>query len=51
MWMSPESSSRQARFTLVEGCDECVVQCNRMGTLVFRAGKDVVKRGLDSGCV
>jgi len=45
------SSSRQACFTLVEGYDECFIPVNRMGTLDFRAGKDVVKRGLDSGCV
>jgi len=51
MWMSQESRLRQARFTPVEGCDECVVPRNRMGAFDFRAGKDVVKRGLDGGCV
>jgi hypothetical protein len=51
MWMSQESSLRQARFALVKGCDECVIPGNRMGTFDFRAGKDIVKRGLDCGCV
>jgi len=51
MWMSQESSSRQARFAFVEGWDECVVPGNRMEALDFRARKDVVKRGLDGGCV
>jgi len=51
MWMSQESSSRETFFALVEGCDECVVPGNRMGALYFRAGKDVVKRGLDGGYV
>jgi len=51
MWMSQENSSREARFAPVEGCDECVVPGNRMGALNFRAGKDVVKRGLDGRCV
>jgi hypothetical protein len=46
-----ESSSRQARFALVEGCDECVAPGDRIGTLGLRAGKDVVKRGLECGCV
>jgi len=49
--MSQESSLKQARLTLVEGCDEFVFPGNRMGTLDFRAGKNVVKRGLDGGCV
>jgi len=47
--MSQESSSRQANFALVEGCDGCVVPSDRVGTLDIRAGKDVVKRGLDGG--
>jgi len=47
--MSQESSSRQARFAFVKGCDVCVIPADRMGTLDFRAGKDVVKRGLDGG--
>ena len=49
--MSQESSSRQARFALVKGCDDCVVPGKRMGTLEFRAGKDVVKRDLGCGYV
>jgi len=51
MWMGQESCSRQARFALVEGCDECVAAGDRMGTLDLRAGKDVLKRGLERGCV
>jgi len=51
MWMSQESNLRQARFTLVEGRDECVVPGNRVGNLDFRARKDVVKRGLNGACV
>jgi len=50
MWMSQEISSKQARFSLVEGCDECDGPRTRMGTLDFRAGKDVVMRYLDDGC-
>jgi hypothetical protein len=49
MWMGQESSSRQARFALVEGCDECGAPGDRMGTLDLRAGKEVVKRGLELG--
>jgi len=51
MGMNQESNLRQSRFTHVEGCDECVLPGNRMGTLDFRAGKGVVKSGLDGGCV
>ena len=45
MWMGQESSSRQARFALVEGCDEYVAPFDRMGTIDLRARKNVVKLG------
>jgi hypothetical protein len=51
MWMGQESSLRQARFAIVEGRDECVAPGDWMGTLDLRAGKDVVKRGLERDCV
>ena len=51
MGMGQESSSRQAHFALVEGCDECGAPGDRMGTLDLRAGKEVLKRGLELGCV
>ena len=41
----------QARFALVEGCDECVVPGDKKGTLDLRAGKEIVKRGLERGRV
>jgi len=50
MWKRQESSSRQARFALVKGSDECVAPCDRMGNLELGPGKDVVKRGLERGC-
>ena len=49
--MSQKSISRQARFTLVESCDECFGPGDEMGTLSFGAGKDVVKRDLNGSCV
>jgi hypothetical protein len=49
--MRRESGSRQAHFTVIEGCDECISPGNRMGTLDFGAGKDVVERGLNGDCV
>ena len=51
MWVSQESSSGQARFALVEGCNERVGPGNRMEALDFRAGEDVVKGSLDGGSV
>jgi len=51
MLMGQVSSWRQARLTLVEGSDECVAPCDRMGNLDIGAGNDVVKRGLDRGGV
>ena len=41
----------QARFALVQGCDECVAPGDKMGTLEHRAGKVIVKRGLEVGRV
>ena len=41
----------QARFALVQGCDECVAPGDKMGTLELRAGKEIVKRGLQVGRV
>jgi len=49
--MSQKSSSRRARFTLVESCDECFGPGDGVGTRSFGAGKDVVKRGLNGSCV
>jgi len=49
--MSQKSSLRQARFSLVESCDESFGPGDGMGTLSFGAGKDGVKRGLNGSCV
>ena len=49
--MGQERSSRQSRFALVEGCDECVAPGDRVGTLDLRAAKDAAKRCLERGCV
>ena len=35
----------QARFALVQGCDECGAPGDKMGTLELRAGKEIVNRG------
>ena len=51
MWVSQESSSRQARFALVEGCNESVGPGNGMRALDFRARKDVEKGRLDGGSI
>ena len=41
----------QARFALVQECDECVAPGDKMETLELRAGKEIVKRGLEVGRV
>ena len=41
----------QSRFALVQGCDKCVALGDKMGTLELRAGKEIVKSGLEVGCV
>ena len=41
----------QARFALVQVCDECGAPGDKMGTLELRAGKETVKRGLEVGRV
>ena len=51
MWMSQESGSRQASFTLVESFDKCVGPSNWMLTLDYGARKDIMERGLNGGCV
>ena len=50
MWIVQESSSRQARFAHVEGCDKCDAPGDRMALrsrVEIRAEKDVVKRVLE----
>jgi hypothetical protein len=49
--MCQKSSSRQARFTLVESCNECFGPGDGTGVLNFGARKDIVKRGLNWRCV
>jgi hypothetical protein len=45
--MAEECGLIQARLAIVECCGERVGPVDRMGSFEFRAGKDVVERGLD----
>jgi hypothetical protein len=51
IWMSQESSLRQACLSLIEGCNECVGPGDRVGAFDFGARKDLVERGLVGGCM
>ena len=50
MWML-RRPARAGTFALVQGCDECGDPGDKMGNLELRAGKEIVKRGLEVGRV
>jgi len=49
--MRQESGLRQTGFAFAEGCKEWVIPGDRVRSLDFGNGEDVVKSGLDGGCV
>ena len=49
--MGQDRRSTKVRFAPIEVYDKCVSPGDRMRTLELRTGKDVVKKGLQCGCV